>query len=394
MSAKFFDIMKYAATGIASPYMTGFDKMLALSTDGSAVNSLTGVPPISFKGNGTPLISWSILGKTVQNGTPTPTSPIPFQGVGERTANLVDIPVYRKDINSPDTKTYSIYLPENTYVLSCEVLVHEGVSLGSAGAMYATINGTKRYIVPNSSSIDNFVKYSTSYTGEITEVGFVGYNYEARNPNSYVIIKNIQLELGSTATAYEPYGYKIQITSAGQTVPVYLGQTQTVRRVKKLVLTGDESWLATSGIMYLDTLSDDYMRASGVITCICTHYSAQGQVGSAIGVNAGCITLGSDSSFQRLYVYDTNISTVADFKSYLAAQYAAGTPVTAWYVLATPETAIVNEPLMKIGDYADELRSTDAGVSIPTAVGTNVLDTDTTVKPSSMSITGKIKPVT
>lgn len=161
-----------------------------------------------------------------------------------------------------------------------------------------------------------------------------------------------------------------------------------------MVLTGDESWLATSGIMYLDTLSDDYMRASGVITCICTHYSAQGQVGSAIGVNAGCITLGSDSSFQRLYVYDTNISTVADFKSYLAAQYAAGTPVTAWYVLATPETAIVNEPLMKIGDYADELRSTDAGVSIPTAVGTNVLDTDTTVKPSSMSITGKIKPVT
>jgi hypothetical protein len=65
--------------------------------------------------------------------------------------------------------------------------------------------------------------------------------------------------------------------------------------------------------------------------------------------------------------------------------------VVIWYVLATPETAIVNEPLAKIGDYADELSSTDAGVTIPTAKGGNTLSVDTTVQPSEMSITGYIK---
>lgn len=116
------------------------------------------------------------------------------------------------------------------------------------------------------------------------------------------------------------------------------------RRIKKLILDGTESWRATSGRVYLDTLLDDYMRASGIITCICTHYAAQEQVASASRVSEGCITLGSDPVSQRLYIYDTNISTTSDFKSYLAAQYAADTPVTMWYVLAEPETSTVTVP--------------------------------------------------
>lgn len=80
-----------------------------------------------------------------------------------------------------------------------------------------------------------------------------------------------------------------------------------------------------------------------------------------------------------------------DFKSFLAAQYANGTPVTVWYVLATPETGIVNEPLMKIGEYADTISFAQAGVTIPTVAGANTLTINTTVQPSSMSITGKIR---
>ena len=68
--------------------------------------------------------------------------------------------------------------------------------------------------------------------------------------------------------------------------------------------------------------------------------------------------------------------------SYLAAQYAAGTPVTVWYVLETPETAVVNEPLMKIGDYADSLST-----SIPTIDGANALSVGTTVQPSEVTAT-------
>ena len=76
-----------------------------------------------------------------------------------------------------------------------------------------------------------------------------------------------------------------------------------------------------------------------------------------------------------------------DFKQFLAAQYSAGTPVTVWYVLATPTTSIVNEPLAKIGSYADVLNSADAAVTIPTARGSNTLTVDTELQPSSMTIT-------
>jgi hypothetical protein len=64
---------------------------------------------------------------------------------------------------------------------------------------------------------------------------------------------------------------------------------------------------------------------------------------------------------------------LSDFKSYLAAQYAAGTPVTVWYVLAEPVTGTLNEPLRKIGDYADTIDSTQTAVQIPTSAGsTNI----------------------
>jgi hypothetical protein len=85
-----------------------------------------------------------------------------------------------------------------------------------------------------------------------------------------------------------------------------------------------------------------------------------------------------------MWMFDTNKS-VADFKSYLQQQYAAGTPVTIWYVLEEPETGIVNEPLMRIGDYAD----TVSNVSIPVITGGDTISVDTTVQPSEVTVNYK-----
>ena len=68
----FFDLQRYAATGIAAPDMTAFDKMRALAVfGGGTVQTMTGIPPLSFKSDGTPLISLSMLGNTQQTGTPS-----------------------------------------------------------------------------------------------------------------------------------------------------------------------------------------------------------------------------------------------------------------------------------------------------------------------------------
>ena len=84
--------------------------------------------------------------------------------------------------------------------------------------------------------------------------------------------------------------------------------------------------------------------------------------------------------------YETKEEAVVDFKSYLAQQYTNGTPVTVWYVLATETTGIVNEPLRKIGDYADTVSYEQSQVSIPTLHGNTVIDVETTLKPSQMYI--------
>ena len=96
----------------------------------------------------------------------------------------------------------------------------------------------------------------------------------------------------------------------------------------------------------------------------------------------GCytVTSGNEIAFQ-MYGSRVDIPTQTEWKAYLAAQYAAGTPVTVWYVLATEETGIVNEPLMKIGNYADEV----SNISIPTVIGKNIIDVETALKPSEIS---------
>lgn len=260
----FFELQKFAATGIASPEMTYFDKMRALSMAGGTVRTLTGIPPLSFKANGTPLISWSMLGNAQQTGTP-----------------------------SPDN-----------------------------------------IIVPD-------------FCGKM---------------------------VGADWT--------IPITCAGQTVPVYLGQTQTVRRVRKMVLTGEEIGVnkrTSPENSYSISIDRNGWPASTTGYGISSHFVRNGTVANLID---GEFYVGSTAFSFRL----NDCTDAAAFRTYLAAQYAAGTPVTVWYVLAEPETAIVNEPLAKIGDYADELSSTDAGVTIPTARGQNTLTVDTDLQPSSVTI--------
>lgn len=279
MSASFYDLLKYAKTGIAAPNMNNFDKIRALSLAGGyPLSTITGVPPLTFRADGRPLISLSMLGNGQQTGTPTHDNPI-----------------------MPDF---------------CGKLV-----------------GTD-WIIP--------------------------------------------------------------IACAGQARSVYLGQVGTVRRIKKLVLTGkEEDWylerINSFGIANfalpnaLDSLQP--FVASG-FNWVCSHFKQQGTL-IAQTETEGVLLNTEKSVFIR--VSSTTASTKGAFKLWLADQYAAGTPVTIWYVLARPETSIVNEPLAKIGNYADELHSEDTGVMIPTTRGQNALTVGTDLQPSSVSISGYIK---
>lgn len=179
--------------------------------------------------------------------------------------------------------------------------------------------------------------------------------------------------------------WTIPISSAGQTVTVNLGQTQTVRRIRKLVFDGTEAWSyreqeSGGGIVKFFYIVLAQTFGITLSTLLNTHGFSMQEVSQ------------NTSTIIRLLAVSDSMGTVEELKSYLAQQYAAGTPVTAWYILASEETGIVNEPLMKIRDYADELRSTDAGVEIPTVAGVNTLTTDTTVH-GDARIKGRIQEI-
>ena len=224
------------------------------------------------------------------------------------------------------------------------------------------INTGKNFTVPN-----------------VADIAYMRLGYrKPYNTGVDMLTANIMLNRGSTVLPYEPY---IEPTETN----IYLGEVQTTRRIRKLVLDGSEGWLKYSGnfgsyLYYLGGLSK-----SEVANCICTHVEYKSIVPNS---NIQGVRM-SDSKTTLLLNCGSEViteNTVTAFKEYLARQYAAGTPVTVWYVLATAETGIVNEPLRKIGDYADTLSYEQAGVQIPTNRGNTVIDVETELKPSEMTL--------
>lgn len=385
MSANYYELLKYAATGIASPDMTYYDKMRASTLMGGVVQSLTGQPPLSFKSNGTPLISWSMKGNGSQSGTPTPDNPVMPEFVGVRTGNLFD----KSTITSGNYATLSGTAANNSHYCS------DFIPITAATYYFQNVvgGGYQNTVVVYDANKQGlrYAKLSggAKVSGALTFQS--GDAYIRVNFYHQTDVDTVMINLGSTALPYEPFGWAEKITCAGQTTPVYLGQTQTVRRIKKLVFDGTENWrlvnkrIASVGGKYF-SLSIATQERTEFGKMLCSHYT----VANPYDRLTACCVLANYS--QGIDVRVNNPSTdenIDDFKSYLADQYAAGTPVMVWYVLATPTTGIVNEPLAKIGDYADELHSADAGVSIPTVKGSNTLTVDTALQPSEMSITYK-----
>lgn len=173
--------------------------------------------------------------------------------------------------------------------------------------------------------------------------------------------------------------YKIPISSANTTTSVYLGEVQTTRKIKKLVLDGTISLSTRSGEpngVYFKSCADLGITPIAY-EVVCSHLS-KSNTNRVVDMPNNTILLSASTLYIR-------ITTVSDINEWLVSN-----PVTVFYVLATPETAVVNEPLQKIGDYADSLTSEQAGIQIPTIVGDNTLSVNTTVQPSEMQIVYKI----
>ncbi len=251
----------------------------------------------------------------------------------------------------------------------------------------------KRYVEASDTWVDSHYIMGTStdtiatlpadiYANDTTAtVGLKGQMEQSGTPTPTNPIQ--PQECGDLETTGEHTGqYKIPILSNSTTTPVYLGEVQTTRKIKKLVLTGEESWVNTGGnAPYRLIINDIAISPSTTsIEWYCSHYQSVSNEDSWASYDY-CISRMSTTA-QSLQFRDITKGDITAFKQYLATQYAAGTPVTVWYVLANETTGIVNEPLRKIDTYADEV----SGITIPTIAGANTISIGTTLQPSEVTV--------
>ncbi len=367
--------------GEASP-VTHLEYVWAGRTPEPTEHEYTGVVPYSFNADGEPLLDWYIKGNVVKNGTPTPQNLVMPEGTGDKTANLCNMSYWTN--SSTDTRSrlqFVLKLLDNSTDVGSKTipttLGANSVSVTSEGAF----NKIRLYHNGQTSNISIKTIDGEWATGTTISVSF---NATGIDPTveGGIVLSDIMVNVGNPTT-YEPYGqYKIPISSANTTTPVYLGEVETTRKIRKLVLTGNETVAgsAVTGGWIITNLSDSINNTTGLQTSYCSHYIAKNN-GAMSSLSQGEMCISTQVNNRINFV--TTFATADDFKTYLQQQYANGTPVTVWYVLATPTTGIVNEPLMKIGEYADEVSNV---ATIPTNNGSTTIDVETAVKPSEVYI--------
>lgn len=336
--------------------------------------------PYTFNTMQTKLSDWELFGNTVQSGTPSPDSPVMPQGTGERTGNLFSVEFSQFDNVGGIGDIYKyFYIPEDftlTLIAKDTHTVPSSTYLGitkdggqSQGGYTWAIEQRK-----NITRGDTFTVKSEERSYHYVSM----YNKTSNTFNWILEHYYIMLNLGSEALPYEPYGYKIPISSAGQTTPIHLGEVESTRQIEKIKL--DElSWTyistASYSGFYIYDYTTDLLEAAGGYCNKLVVYT-----GTFTSAPNNSITIFESSGRQRLFIrYDDAQGDTTELMDMLNGAVFYG-------VKTTSTTGIVNEPLMKIGDYADSISMPKTGIDIPTVIGQNTLDVLTTVKPSSMRI--------
>ena len=335
---------------------------------GTETETFTSLPQ-TIIGDGQNISAWSMKGNMSQSGTPTPSNPIYPTECGEKTANLSPVNTLTGTSSSVRTQFNTAFSglqfeADTQYTISLKFTGNYGYNYGIFKVCFTHTDDTTTksgWITTN----PDITTILTSTAGKtVQSVTITDFN----NPVDSTEMTNIMLNKGATALPYEPSGlYKIPILSNGVSYPIYLSEpirkigdsvdtapsTGTANRaIKKLVLTGQESWSeygTGTGHFYYISLSPYAMIN---IYPVCSHYN----------------TVRVASEGKQLRVYESYESTT-DFTTYLQQQYANGTPVTVWYVLATATTESFTAP------------------TLPTSGSQQTFDVDTTLKPSEVSLT-------
>ena len=222
----------------------------------------------------------------------------------------------------------------NTYINFPHMMIKAGTYTLSSGNAIPTGIGLSLREANNQSA--NLLRVSNGQSEATGTIVYNGDAYAYIGITSGTTVSNLtlypQLELGSEATAYEPYQGMTTALEDGDSLDLATGEV--VRRWKRLELDGTEAWTFAGtndhGISNFYTpLTDPYV--SKPPTWMCTHYPNQNTLFADTTDRGIMLSAGYTAYIRETY------TTVEDFKAYLAAQKEAGTPVTVLYRMKKPE---------------------------------------------------------
>lgn len=249
-----------------------------------------------------------------------------FNGVFEQgglyQGNLV---VADTRIRTPDYITF----PAGTYTISC----------ASAYEVWIEKNNTSS------------VNWYSSYTFTATSTDKFKIAVRSKTDPSTTVIRpddpvNVQVEAGSTATAYVPYcdgGLAVceNLLGIGSTQDVQEILTgEITRKFGVKVFDGSESWEYASGLNRFHVTLDVKSAGTRLTPMVCTHFTSYTAGGSYADVPNNAIFTGAIGE-QYLYLKSTDYAGVTQLTAFLRQQYDNGTPVIVVYPLSADETESV-----------------------------------------------------
>ena len=191
-----------------------------------------------------------------------------------------------------------------------------------------------------------------SYTTPANKtVESVAWGYGTGMAQTYV--KNLQLEMGETQTAFEPYDGREIALPEGLELYGGFGSADAcdvvagvcARRWKRRAFDGTEDWRAAvsedTGFS-LNLSAGEAAKEKAITELYCSHFPPN--YGGGIPASGRCYLLSTGLALLLYPPTDSLLHTVEAFKAWLAAQAEAGTPVTVAYQLAEEAEEALGEP--------------------------------------------------
>lgn len=381
------------------------------------------------------LRGYRVYGKSVQDGTPTPDNPVEIECVGDlSTKNLFDIsdfisfytpywarPTeygYHDEVGEECLKVYgainadgrALYYMKNrfkentsyTFSLDCYDVFNNNLSGISFACRYT--DETSVSMLPYQVR-ENKIWKKHSFTSDPNKtVMAITVSYGTGYAYSY--LKNLQIEEGTTATDYEPYHkYKIPVVARGKNLlptPTFStftrnGVTFTNNKDGSITINGTPTAFTSIPNMYLPNSTLEVLRNNVCVLTGFHYYEKNISFALSIGLNGNWIKyIYLNPYTYQNYVkvdltnveFDTvvftvrsqNVGVLIDNLTVKPLLEVGTTMPTSFepYIAPVTTNIFIDEPLRKVGDYADyvdfEKQKVVRNVEVLDDTGTKTID--------------------